>query len=68
MVPVHASSALDGAKSPDHGFELVRNTSMPTGTSKGDIENARLTEGMEQSAPATQGSWQASQREAAEPY
>ena len=41
---------------------------MPTGTSKGDIENARLTEGMEQSAPATQGSWQASQREAAEPY
>ena len=67
MVPVHASSALEGVKESGHGFELVRNTSMPMGIPKGDIENARLTEGMEQSAATTQGSWQASQRKATEP-
>ena len=50
----------------EHAFELVRNTSVQPDVAKPDIENARLTEGLETSAAVPHSPWQASQREATE--
>ena len=54
---------MDAAKHPELEFELVRNSSVqPDAVDiKNDIENARLTEGLESSAAISKAPWQASQ-------